>query len=131
MNSPYDNGIIRQQEIAQRNIARQRIAEAIARETQRTGILLDLTVEQIQTQPGRLYNVAQLWDVIQGDEGLSEIKQKADRNASDYPSFQPWITSTRRRLEESSKARLRKAVLKPNYQSRFRNTVGFKPALAA
>lgn len=131
MNSPFDNGIIRQQDIAQRNIARQRIAEAIARETQRTGILLNLAVEEIAKQPAKLYNVAEVWNVIQRDESLGEIKKMADRNAFDYPGFLPWLNSTRRRLEESSKGQLRKAVLKPNYQSRFRNTIGFKPALAA
>ena len=131
MNTPFSNGSIRQQDISDRRIAQQRIAEAIARETRRTGILLDLAVEQIERQPGQLYNVATIWNVIQRDETLYGIQVQADRNVADYPGFQAWLTSQRRRLEESGKARLRKAVFKPNHQYRFKNYIGSTSVLAA
>lgn len=131
MNTPFSNGSIRQQDINDRRIAQQRIAEAIARETRRTGILLDLAVEQIEKQPQGLYNVATIWNVIQRDETLYGIQIQADRNVADYPGFLPWLTSQRRRLEESGKARLRKAVFKPNHSYRFKNYIGSKSLLAA
>lgn len=131
MNSPFSNGHIRQQEISDRRIAQQRIAEAIARETQRTEILINLAVETIERQPHTLFSVAKLWNAIQTDETLSGIQRNADRNVADYPVFNPWLNGTRRRLEESGKARLRTAVMKPNSQYRFRNTHGFRPTLAA
>jgi len=131
MNTPFSNGTIRQQEISDRRIAQQRIAEAIARETKRTGILLDLAIERIKHQPDALYNVSQLWNIIQHDEALYRIQSLANQNAFDYPGFLPWINGTRSRLEEAGKARLRKAVFKPNHQYRFRNYVGSKALLAA
>lgn len=131
MNTPFSNGSVRQQDICDRRIAQRRIAEAIARETRRTGILLDLAVEQIENQPGRLYNVATIWNVIQRDETLYGIQSQADKNVADYPGFLPWLTSQRRRLEESGKARLRKAVFKPNHQYRYQNYIGSKTLLAA
>ena len=131
MNSPFSNGTIRQQEISDRRIAQQRIAEAIARETRRTGILLDLAVETIKNHPDDLYSVAQLWNIIQHDETLDRIQSLANQNAYDYPGFLPWINGTRKRLEESGKKRLREAVFKPNHQYRYRNYLGSKALLAA
>ncbi len=131
MYSPFTNGNIRQQEISDRRIAQQRIAEAIARETRRTEILLNLAVEQIESKPEGLFNVATIWNVIQRDETLYGIQSQADRNVADYPGFQAWLNGTRKRLEESGKARLRKAVLKPNHQYRFKNYIGSKSLLAA
>jgi len=131
MTNPFHNGTIHQQDIRDRNIARQRIAEAIARETRRTEILLNLAVEAIRNHPDDLYSVTQLWNIIQRDETLHGIHIQADQNAADYTGFLPWLNGTRKRLEESGKKRLREAVLKPNHQYRYRNYVSSKALLPA
>jgi hypothetical protein len=130
MTSPFHNGIIHQQDISERNIARQRIAEAIAREAQRTGILVDLAITRINSNPHELYSAAKLWNVIQHDETLFDIQRRVDHNVFDYPCFNDWVSGSRNRLKEKEMNRLRKALLKPQYQHRFAHTVGFRPAFA-
>lgn len=127
MNSPFSNGVIHQQDIRDRNIARQRIAEAIAREAQRTGILVDLAISRINQNPDEIPNVEHLWNDLQRDEGLRRLRLQVTHNVFDYPGFHPWVDGSRKRLEESQKNRIRKAIRKPEYQRRFANTIGFRP----
>lgn len=131
MNSPYSNGTIRQQDIRDRNIARQRIAEAIQREALRTGLLVDMAITRIEKNPTETANVDLVWNLVQRDNDLARIQQVANQNIADYPGFEGWLNGSRSRIESSEKARLRKASVKRNYQYTFKNTVGFRPAFAA
>jgi hypothetical protein len=130
MNSPYDNGVIRQQDIRDRNIARQRIAAAIEKEAQRTGILVDLAISLINENPHQLYALDAVWKALQTDAALSHVRTHLDDNVSDYPGFAPWVNGSRRRIEDAQKNRLRSALRQPEYRYRFANTVGFRPAFA-
>lgn len=130
MNSPFSNGVIQQQDIQDRNIARQRIAQAIAREAQRTTILVDLAIAHINQNPTKTFSADAVWNVLQRDETLFHFRLQIADNVFDYPGFNPWVDGSRKRLEESQKNRLRKAIRKPEYQHRFANTIGFRPAFA-
>src|SRR4051794_13618159 len=98
MTNPFHNGTIHQQDISDRNIARQRIAEAIAREAQRTVILVDLAIGQINSNPQELYSAAALWNAVQCDASLMNIQRRADHNVYDYPGFTAWVNGSRNRL---------------------------------
>ena len=128
--NPFGNGVIRQQDIRDRNIARQRIALAIQKEAQRTGILVDLAITRISENPTNVPTVELLWNQIQRDHAIIDAQQLANRNASDYPTFEGWLNGSRRRIEDTQKNRLRNALRKPDYQHRFANTLGFRPAFA-
>jgi hypothetical protein len=128
MNTPFSNGVIHQQDIRDRSIARQRIAEGIAREAQRTGILVNLAIARINQNPNQLYSLDAIWNALQHDAALSQLRLRISDNVFDYPGFTPWVDGSRRRLEETEKNRLRKAIRKPEYRHRFANTIGFRPA---
>ncbi len=64
MYSPFSNGTIRQQDIQDRNIARQRIAEAIAKEQRRVDILVDTVVNAVENHGMRMTTVERLWQDI-------------------------------------------------------------------
>jgi len=130
MTNPFDNGVIRQQEIRDRSIARQRIALAIQKEAQRTGILVDLAISRITANPTNLPTAELLWYQIQRDNAIIDAQQLADRNAADYTGFEGWLNGSRKRIEETEKNRLRNALRKPDYQRRFAYTVGVRPAFA-
>ena len=126
--TPFSNdGTIRQEDIQSRNIARQRIAEAIAKEAQRTGLLVTIVIDQVAKN--RLHkSVDNLWNDIQMDGQLKAIRLKADRNVSDYPGFSGWLNGQRIRIEHAQKTRLADSMNTRIYQRRFANTVGFRPA---
>ena len=131
MNTPFKDGSIHEQDIRDRNIARQRIAEAIQREAQRTGILVDMAITRIDQDSNETANVDLVWNRIQCDSDLHRIQRIANMNTADYPGFQGWLDGSRRRIESAEKDRLRKASMKRNYQYSFRHTVGFRPAFAS
>jgi hypothetical protein len=74
MYSPFSNGTIRQQDIQDRNIARQRIAEAIAKEQRRVDILVDCVVEAVGKHGMKMTTVERLWQDIQLDSQLKDIR---------------------------------------------------------
>jgi hypothetical protein len=131
MNSPFNNGSIRQQDIADRNIARQRIAAAIEREAARTGILVTSAIQRIEADTNASTNIDLLWNRLQRDLDLTRIQSVANQNTADYPGFEGWLNGSRRRIETTEKARLRKVVSRRNHQYRYANTVGFQPAFVA
>ena len=130
MNSPYDNGVIRQQEIRDRQIAHQRIAEALQREASRTDLLVDHVVSVVTENPKKLTTVEQLWNAIQHDNTLNDIRVKADQNVADYPGFSGWLNGQRLNIETSGRMRLAAELNEALYQRRFANTIGFRPAFA-
>ena len=130
MNTPFENGVIRQQDIRDRNIAQQRIAEAIRREALRTDVLVDHVVNTVSRDRTKLTTVEQLWDAIQHDTTLANIRVKADQNAADYPGFSGWLNGQRLNIETTGRMRLAAELNEALYQRRFANTVGFRPAFA-
>ena len=126
--TPFHNGTIRQQDIQDRNIARQRIAEAIAREARRTNVLVDIVVNAVHNHGLKATTVDQLWNDIQLDCQLKDIRLKADTNASDYPAFLGWLNGQRLNIETTGRMRLAAELNQVLYQRRFANTVGFRPA---
>ena len=86
-----NNGTIRQEDIQSRNIARQRIAQAIAKEAQRTELLVDIVIDQVGKNRQNSRSVDSLWDDIQMDGELRAIRLKAEANVSDYPGFSGWL----------------------------------------
>ena len=131
MYTPFSNGDIRQQEIQARNVARQRIAEAIAREIRRTDFLVDCVVELVKGRGMKATTVDQIWTKLQLDSPLNDIRLIADTNVADYPGFAPWLNGQRLTLQTKAKLRLGSELNDAMYQARFSNTIGFKPALAA
>src|SRR5205085_5506371 len=125
-----NNGTIRQEDIQSRNIARQRIAQAIAKEAQRTELLVDIVIDQVGKNRLNNKSVDNLWNDIQMDGQLKAIRLKADRNVSDYPGFSGWLNGQRIRIEHAQKMRLAESMNIRIYQRRFANTVGFRPAFA-
>lgn len=130
MTNPFDNGVIRQQDIRDRNIARQRIAEAIQKEASRTDLLVDTVVSAVSHDRAKLTTIEQLWNAIQHDATLNSIRIKADQNASDYPGFSGWLNGQRLNIETTGRMRLAAELNEALYQRRFANTVGFRPAFA-
>ncbi len=130
MYSPFSNGTIRQQDIQDRNIARQRIAEAIAKEQRRVDILVDTVVNAVEKHGMKMTTVERLWQDIQLDSQLKNIRLIADSNASDYPGFSPWLNAQRLNIETSGRMRLASELNTVVYQERFANTTGFRPAYA-
>lgn len=130
MYSPFSNGTIRQQDIQDRNIARQRIAEAIAKEQRRVDILVDCVVEAVEKHGMKMTTVERLWQDIQLDSQLTDIRLKADSNVSDYPGFSGWLNGQRLNIETSGRMRLASELNTVVYQQRFANTTGFRPAYA-
>jgi hypothetical protein len=130
MYSPFSNGTIRQQDIQDRNIARQRISEAIAKEQRRVDILVDCVVEAVEKHGMKMTTVERLWQDIQLDSQLKDIRLKADSNASDYPAFSGWLNGQRLNIETSGRRRLASELNTVVYQERFANTTGFRPAYA-
>ena len=130
MNSPYENGVIRQQDIRDRNIARQRIAEAIQKEAFRTDLLVDTVVSAVRDKGMKLSTVESLWNDIQLDSALKDIRLKADQNAADYPGFSGWLNGQRSNIETTGRMRLAAELNEALYQRRFANTEGFRPAFA-
>ena len=106
MHSPFSNGTIRQQDIQDRNIARQRISEAIAKEQRRIDILVDTVVNAVEKHGMNMTTVERLWQDIQLDSQLKDIRLIADSNASDYPGFFPWLNGQRLNIETSGRMRL-------------------------
>ena len=105
--TPFSNdGTIRQEDIQSRNIARQRIAEAIAKEAQRTGLLVTIVIDQVAKNRLNSKSVDNLWNDIQMDGQLKAIRLKADANVSDYPGFSGWLNGQRIRIEHAQKTRL-------------------------
>jgi hypothetical protein len=131
MTSPFSNGVITQQDIRDRNIARQRIAEAIAREERRVDFLVDCTVELVRNRQAILTNLERVWDSIQSDLHLHEIRQVADNNVADYAGFSGWLNGSRLNIETRGRMRLASELNEALLQQRFANTTGFRPALAA
>ena len=129
MYSPFSNGTIRQQDIQDRNIARQRIAEAIAKEQRRVDILVDCVVEAVEKHGMKMTTVERLWQDIQLDSQLKNIRLIADSNVSDYPGFSPWLNGQRLNIETSGRMRLASELNTVVYQQRFANTTGFSPCL--
>ncbi len=128
--TPFSNdGAIRQEDIQSRNIARQRIAEAIAKEAQRTELLVNLVIDQVSKNPLNSKSVDDLWHDIQMDGQLKAIRLKAEANVSDYPGFSGWLNGQRIRIEHAQKTRLAESMHNRIYQRRFANTVGHRPAL--
>ena len=125
-----NNGTIRQEDIQSRNIARQRIAQAIAKEAQRTELLVDIVIDQVGKNRLNSKSVDSLWDDIQMDGELRAIRLKAEANVSDYPGFSGWLNGQRTRIEHAQKMRLAESMNNRVYQRRFANTVGFRPAFA-
>ena len=131
MYSPFNtSGSIRQQDNQDKNIARQRIAEAIAQELRRVDILVDVVVEAVQNRGMNGMTVDKLWNDIQLDSRLKDIRLTADSNASDYPGFQGWLNGQRLNIETTGKMRLAAELSEVVYQYRFANTVGVRPAYA-
>ena len=129
--TPFSNhGTIRQQDIQSRNIARQRIAEAIAREAQRTGLLVDIVIDQVGKNRLNGKSVDSLWNDIHMDGQLKAIRLKADRNVSDYPGFSGWLNGQRIHIEHAQKNRLAESMNVRINKRRFANTLGFRPAFA-
>jgi hypothetical protein len=125
-----NNGTIRQEDIQSRNITRQRIAQAIAQEAQRTELLVTLLIDRVGKNRLNSKSVDNLWNDIQMDGQLKAIRLKADANVSDYPNFSGWLNGQRIRIERTQKARLADSMNTRIYQRRFANTVGFHPAFA-
>ena len=125
-----NNGTIRQEDIQSQNIARQRIAEAISKEAQRTELLVDIVIDQVGKNRLNSKSVDSLWDDIQMDGQLTAIRLKAEANVSDYPGFCGWLNGQRIRIEHAQKMRLADSMNTRIYQRRFANTVGFRPAFA-
>ena len=125
-----NNGTIRQEDIQSRNIARQRIAQAIAKEAQRTELLVDIVIDQVGKNRLNSKSVDSLWDDIQMDGQLKAIRLTAEANVSDYPGFSGWLNGQRIRIEHAQKMRLAESMNTRIYQRRFANTVGFRPAFA-
>jgi len=130
MYSPFSNGTIRQQDIQDRNIARQRISEAIAKEQRRIDILVDTVVNAVEKHGMKMTTVERLWQDIQLDSQLKDIRLRADSNASDYPAFSGWLNGQRLNIETSGRMRLASELNTVVYQERFANTTGFRPAYA-
>jgi hypothetical protein len=130
MTNPFQNGTIHEQDVRDRNIARQRIALAIETEAKRLGILVDHAITQINERPSERPVTHVVWNTLQRDEVLKTARLVIDFNVSDYPGFNGWVTGARKRIEEKEMNRLRNAIRKPEYQHRFANTVGFVPAFA-
>lgn len=128
MYSPFSNGVIRQQDQNDRRLAQQRIAEALAKESQRTKILVTGALNQIENDDTATSNVDLVWNRIQGDRGLRHIQLFADLNTRDYPCFEGWLNGARRRIETAEKKRLRRADERRRHQYRYANTVSFRPA---
>ncbi len=130
MKSPVRNGTIRQQDIQDSNIARQRISEAIAREAMRVDMLVDSVVEAVQNRSAQMTTVERLWQHIQLDTTLADIRNKADQNVADYPAFSGWLHGQRLNIETSGRMRLASELNTVVYQERFANTTGFRPSYA-
>jgi len=125
-----NNGTIRQEDIQSRNIARQRIAEAIAKEAQRTQLLVDIVIDQVGKNRLNSKSVDNLLDEMQMYGELNAIRHTAEANVSDYPGFSGWLNGQRIRIEHAQKMRLADSMNSRIYQRRFANTVGFRPAFA-
>jgi len=125
-----NNGTIRQEDIQSRNIARQRIAQAIAKEAQRTELLVDIVIDQVGQNRLNSRSVDSLWEDLQMDGQLKAIRLTAEANVSDYPGFSAWLNGQRIRIEHAQKMRLAESMNTRIYQRRFANTVGFRPAFA-
>jgi hypothetical protein len=131
MNSPFSNGVITQQDVRDKNIARQRIAAAIAKEERRVDFLVDCVVELVKHRHAQLTTVERVWESIQTDQHLHEIRQIADNNVADYTGFSGWLNGSRLNIETRGRMRLASELNEALLQQRFANTTGFRPALAA
>lgn len=130
MNSPYRNGVIHQQDVRDRTIAQQRIAESIQRESSRTDLLVDNMVSAVENGGRKLTTIERLWEAIQLDSNLQDIRLRADQNAADYPGFAPWLNGQRLNIETNARMRLAVELNEVVFKQRFANTVGFVPAYA-
>jgi len=66
-----------------------------------------------------------LWQDIQLDSQLKDIRLTADSNASDYPGFSPWLNGQRLNIETSGRMRLASELNTIVYQERFANIPAF------
>lgn len=122
MSSPYSsNGTIRQEDIQASYIARSAIARSLAQEAQRTGILVDLFLEQVSANRLNGRSVDQLWNDLQKDALLQDIRFKGSANAYDYPHFSGWLHGQRLSIETTEKMRLAASMNERIYQRRFGN----------
>lgn len=130
--SPFnEEGHIRQQDIRDRNIARQRINESLVKEARRTVVLVDFAIRQVEANLLTLTTIDALWSLLQRDKTMAGIRAVADKNIADYPGFTGWVIGQRFNIENAQKTRLARTLGKRVYQRRFANTVGFRPAYQA
>lgn len=131
MTNPFSNGVIHQQDVRDRSIARQRIAQAIAREQKRVDYLIDCAVELVLHRGMTGTTVDRIWTAFQSDEQLRAIRLIADSNVADYTEYTGWLNGQRLNIETRGRMRLAAELNEAVYQYRYANTVGFRPAYAA
>ena len=99
MSSPYSNGIIRQQEIASRNHAREEISRMLAIEATRAAVMVAYVIGRIQQQLQAPTSPEALWNDIVNSAQLGPVRRKADQNVADYPQFSGWVNGQRQQIE--------------------------------
>ena len=109
MSSPYSNGIIREQEIASRNHAREEISRMLAIEATRAAVMVAYVIGRIQQQLQAPKSPEALWNDIVNSAQLVPVRRKADQNVADYPQFSGWVNGQRQQIERTQKQRLRRA----------------------
>jgi len=121
MSSPYSNGIIRQQEIASRNHAREEISRMLAIEATRAAVMVAYVIGRIQQQLQAPKSPEALWNDIVNSAQLVPVRRKADQNVADYPQFSGWVNGQRQQIERTQTQRLRELMEPLDFQRRFGN----------
>jgi hypothetical protein len=128
--TPFHNGSIRQQEIAARNLARQRVARMLALEATRSAVMVAFILGKIAEGTEVLKAPEAIWIDIQDSAQLVPVRKVTDNHVADYPEFASWVSGRRSFIERTQKRRMNESLGSRLYQQRFANTTGFRPAYA-
>lgn len=125
--SPYNtSGNIRQQDIADRNHARQVIARMLAIEATRIAVMVKFLTDQLSSNTGSVPSTEAIWNDIQNSIQLTTVAKKTDANVADYPEFETWVTGRRAYIRRTQKRLIQAAVEPFEFRQRFANTKGLQ-----
>lgn len=107
MYTPYSRyGTIRQQDIQACNIARSAIAHSLSLEARRTAVLISAIISKIKGNILAPKPIEDLWNDIQNDVTLRQLRSTTDANVDDFSQFAGWVEGARRHLASDEKKRL-------------------------
>jgi hypothetical protein len=120
--SPFSRkGTIRQQDIQACNIARSAIARSLEFEARRTAVLVSAIIQNVMLNRVTPRSVEELWQAVQDDVILRQIRSRTDANVDSYSRFSGWVDGARRNLATIEQRRLNDEIGFRIYTHQFGN----------